>query len=210
MTDIVIFGAGGLGKDIHFLIDTINYISPTYRIVGFYDDYKLSGEMNNSIPILGGLNELNKISFSCSVVIAIGNGPSLLAVRNKITNPKLVYPNIIHPNSCIDHSTLEIGVGNIINYGVIISRNTNIGNFNLLNSHTTIGHDVTIGSYNSLAPKVAISGNVKIADQCVFGTGSTVIQEIEIPNNVKVGAHSLIIRKPKTGHLYFGNPALKQ
>ena len=42
-----------------------------------------------------------------------------------------------------------------------------------------------------------------------FGVGSIVLQQIKIGNNVRLGAGSVPMTKPKDEHLYMGNPARK-
>ena len=42
-----------------------------------------------------------------------------------------------------------------------------------------------------------------------FGVGSIVLQQIKIGNNVRLGAGSVLMTKPKDEHLYMGNPARK-
>lgn len=207
---IVIYGAGGFGKDIHFLIDCLIACDAHIDFLGFYDDYKPKGAKVNGFEILGGLKELNSVSFKCGVMLGFGESQMRSEVMSKLFNPNIWYPNLIHPNSCIDLKTITLGQGNIINYGVIISRNTVIGDFNVFNSLVTIGHDVEIDSFNTFSPKVSISGSNKIGNECFFGVSSSTIQGIVVPNNVRLGAHSLLIKKPKSGYLYFGMPAIRQ
>ena len=42
-----------------------------------------------------------------------------------------------------------------------------------------------------------------------FGVGSIVIQQIKIGHNIRLGAGSVLMTKPKDGFLYIGNPARK-
>lgn len=60
-----------------------------------------------------------------------------------------------------------------------------------------------------LMPAVRISGAVTIGDGNFFGVGSIVLQQIKIGNNVRLGAGSVLMTKPKDEHLYMGNPARK-
>ena len=38
MNDIAIFGVGGFGREVLALIKDINKVTPTWNIVGFFDD----------------------------------------------------------------------------------------------------------------------------------------------------------------------------
>ena len=72
-----------------------------------------------------------------------------------------------------------------------------------------LGHDAQIGSYNSFMPAVRVSGEVKIGDCNFFGVASIVLQQLRVGSEVKLGAGSVLMTKPKDGSLYIGVPAKK-
>ena len=60
MKNIAIFGAGGFGREVKTIIDSINSKNPnTYNFLGFYDDGFEKGTIVNGYPVLGGISELN-------------------------------------------------------------------------------------------------------------------------------------------------------
>lgn len=208
MREIAIFGAGGFGREIACLIKKVNEKSPTWILIGFFDDGIKKGSRNEYGEILGGINELNQISQELSVVIAIGNPKIVSRIVESLTNPNLNYPNIISPDIIfLDEKNFSIGKGNIICSGCLISCNVKIGDFNILNGFIPIGHDTIIGNFNSIMPSVKISGEVIIGNRNFFGVNSVVLQQIKIGNDTIVGASSLILRKTKDGNTYVGNPA---
>ena len=56
-------------------------------------------------------------------------------------------------------------------------------------------------------PDIRVSGAVTIGNGNFFGVGSTILQLIKIGDNVRLGAGSVLISKPKDNCLYLGNPA---
>lgn len=48
LKDIAIFGVGGFGREVLALIKDINKVTPTYIIVGFFDDGLLLSRKNGS------------------------------------------------------------------------------------------------------------------------------------------------------------------
>lgn len=208
MKKIAIFGAGGFGREVACLIQKINDDKPQWDFVGFFDDGKEKGYKNEYGEILGGVKELNDWEEELAVAIAIGSPKTVELIVNKVTSPNITFPNLISPDIIIaDENNYNIGIGNIISYGCLISCNVKIGNFNILNGFIPIGHDTTIGNYNSIMPNVNISGEVSIGDRNYFGVKSTVLQQIRIGNDTTIGANSLILRKTKDGMTYIGNPA---
>ncbi len=208
MKDIAIYGAGGFGREVACLINSINRIEPTWNLIGFFDDGKEIGAKNEYGKIIGGISELNSYSKPLSLVISIGNPKIIMSITNKIENKFVVFPNIIAPNTLFfDSNSLEIGIGNIITFNCVVSCNINIGNFNIFNTDVFLGHDVNIGSNNVFNPSVRISGEVTVGDCNFFGVSSIILQQKIIGNNTTIGANSLIIKNTKDNSLYHGNPA---
>lgn len=209
MKNIAIYGAGGLGKEVATTIERINRKEPTWNLIGFYDDGKEKGTpISHYGKVLGGIKEVNEVKEPLSLVIAIGTPNALRAVREKITNPLISYPNIIfEPFDCADYSTLKIGEGNIIQGYCYASCDVTIGSFNVLNSLIVIGHDTTIGDYNVIMPSVRISGEVTMGNCNLLGVSSIVLQQLKIGNGVRLGAGAILMTKPKDNCTYIGNPA---
>jgi hypothetical protein len=61
MKKIAIFGAGGFGREVKTIIDSINLISPRFEFIGFFDDGVAKGTFVNNYPVLGGIKELNDL-----------------------------------------------------------------------------------------------------------------------------------------------------
>ena len=64
-----------------------------------------------------------------------------------------------------------------------------------------------MGSFNVLMPAVRISGSTTIGDSNFFGISSIVLQGKSIGNGITLGAASVLMKNPKDGKLYIGNPA---
>ncbi len=211
MRDIAIFGAGGFAKEVASLIERINEKeSSRWRLIGFFDDdQKLIGnEVSHYGKVLGDVETLNEWPSSLDVAIAIGNPSVIHTVRERITNPKVSFPNIISPwLGFADKQTFQIGEGNIIQGACWASNDVTIGNFNLLNGDVVIGHDVTIGDFNVFMPDIRISGEVSFGNENLIGVGSIIIQQLKIGNHVHIGPGAVLMTKPKDGCTYIGNPA---
>lgn len=211
MNDIVIVGAGGLGREVACLIKRINVGRPAWNLVGFYDDGIEYGFRNEYGVVLGGVQELSNYDKTISVAIAIGSPKTVKRIHEILSvNSKLMFPNLISPDFSIsDPDNYSMGFGNIIQRNCTISCNVKIGNFNIFNTGVGLGHDAIIGDYNSFMPAVKISGEVTVGDYNFFGVGSIVLQQLTIGNGIKLGAGSVLMRRAKDDSLYMGNPAKK-
>lgn len=210
MDQLAIYGAGGFGREIACMINKINqWNGPTWNFIGFFDDGKGIGEeISHFGKILGGINELNEWSEPLSVALCFGNPSTLKFILEKISNPLIQFPNLIHPNfNIVDEETFSIGYGNIIQGNCFASTNVRISNFNIFNGEVVLGHDVEVGEYNIFMTGSRVSGEVSIASQNLFGADCFIKQQLKIGNNVTLSPLSALLTKPKDGKTYIGNPA---
>ncbi|SFO03145.1 sugar O-acyltransferase, sialic acid O-acetyltransferase NeuD family [Paenimyroides ummariense] len=206
MKKIAIFGAGGFGREVKTIIDEINKVKKQYDFVGFFDDGFQRGIING-FPVLGGVADINQLQEKFAIVIAIGDPKTKAKIHQIITNELIEYPNIIHPKAMISDDYVEIGIGNIITAGCIITCNIKIEDFVILNLMCTVGHDTTIKSYASFMPSVNISGEVIIHEKVYVGTGAKIINQLEIGQNTIVGAGAVVAKTLPENCTAVGIPA---
>ncbi len=208
MKKIAIYGAGGFGREVEFLIQDINKMTPQYEFIGYFDDGKTKGEIINSYPILGGIEELNAFEEELCLAIAIANPPTKRKIIENIVNNKVSFPSLIHPSVLIGKKEVtSIGEGCIICAGVMITVNIELKNFIILNLACTVGHDTIIEDYCSFMPTVNISGEVKIGKEVYVGTGVKIINQVEIGEKTIVGAGAVVTTSLPANCTAVGIPA---
>lgn len=195
MKDIAIFGVGGFGREVLALIKDINKVKPTWNIVGFFDDGYEKGLTINGYPTLGTAEDLNKWDKEIAIAISIGNPVIKKKILDKIHNPQVSYPTLIHPTAWIgDDDFVEIGKGCIICAGNLITTNIKIQDFVILNLGCTVGHDTVIKDYSAFMPSVNISGEVTIGEGVYVGTGVKIINQLEIGDYAIIGAGAVVAK----------------
>ena len=153
-------------------------------------------------------DDLTQRAEPADVVIAIGHPAPRRAVASRLRSlPGLRFPNLIHPGLEVDTTSVQIGVGNMLTQGVVMTCDIRIGDFNLLNWNTTIGHDAVVGSYNVINPASSISGYVQLADACLLGTGCRVLEGLTIASGVTIGAGAVVTRSIADPGVWVGVPA---
>jgi sugar O-acyltransferase (sialic acid O-acetyltransferase NeuD family) len=104
---------------------------------------------------------------------------------------RVKFPNLIHPN-VIMGSHINLGVGNIITAGNILTCNIEIASHVMVNLACTVGHDSICENFVVVSPKSAISGNTPLKEGCYLGTGCTVIEKKTIGSWSVVGGAALV------------------
>ncbi|MBH1942043.1 acetyltransferase [Mobilitalea sibirica] len=208
--DIIIVGAGGLGREVLWLLDELNQCNQVWNIKGFVDDNeKLLNTYINGYPVLGGVDWLASYKNPISVVCCIAKPLIRFDIIKKLKkNPRIVFPNVISKDVRYSNRVC-FGEGNIICLSSTLTVDIQIGNFNIINPACTVGHDVIIKNYVTVYPGVNVSGNVIIGNQVEVGTGSQIIQGLNISDNIIIGAGSVVISDINEKGTYVGAPVKK-
>jgi sugar O-acyltransferase (sialic acid O-acetyltransferase NeuD family) len=200
---IVIYGAGGLGREIFAAA-----IRSGLTVSGFIDDGLPPGTLISDIPVLGGFTWLkeNPVSF----LPAFGDSLLKQKITEKVlseTASVLAAPLIDPAAKILDPSRFEIGAGSIITAGAVLTTSIRIGKCVIINLNCSVGHDCEIGDYTSVMPGVNIAGNVKIGRSVFIGTGAIILGGITIGDGVMVGAGSVVNHSVGEGKRVVGVPA---
>ena len=184
MKNIVIIGAGDLGKEIVWLIEDINKVKPTYVILGFLDDDPEKQRKNYfGYKVLGTPEMLDTYSQSTPffAVIAIQDGMA----RRKIVeeHPGFTrWETIIHPTAVVAPES-SLGEGSMLFPRVIVSVDTKIGRFALLYINATICNDCIVGDYASIMTGVVVSERAIIENGTFLPAGSCVAPHAKFPES---------------------------
>lgn len=175
MKNIVIIGAGDLGKELVWLIEDINKKNPTYLILGFLDDDKDKiGEMFYGYRVLGTIGQLESIAERTPLcaTIAIRDG----VVRHKIVEAHKSFnewETIVHPTAVIA-GTSEVNRGSIVFPHVTVSVETKLGEFILLYINSTICNNCIIGDYVSMMSGATVAERAHVERESILEAGVTV------------------------------------
>ncbi|TGE25692.1 acetyltransferase [Hymenobacter aquaticus] len=205
---LVIFGAGGLGREVLVLVHQINAVRPTWQLTGFFDDQAPGTPTIHGVPYLGGSAELNSVAEPLQVVVAVGNGRSRAAIVRRLTSPRLRFATVVHPGvACQPYQHLQLGEGCIIGQGCILTTDIRLGRHVLLNLGCTIGHDAVLDDFCSLMPHANVGGEAHLETGVYLGTNATVINQVRIGARTIVGAGAVAVRDLPADCTAVGVPA---
>lgn len=204
--DLIIVGAGGMGREVFSWLSHEIRGKKDLRIKGFLDD-KSEALVGLSYPVkvVGSISDYQP-SNNESLVVSILDPKIKKQIVESLAHKGANFYTLIHPSAIIG-TNVSIGKGCVICPGCILTNDITIGDFVFINASSTIGHDSIIGEYTSVNGKVEITGNVEVGVECLFGVGAKVIPKRRIGNGATIGAGSVVIRNVPSGVTVFGNPA---
>lgn len=191
---------------------------------GFHEIIELAEE--NSIEIIGiidkqGHGSYRKYNIICDDENAISLDnyykkipiiitPDKPDIRKKLYDyySKLgfVFSSLISNKASISKSAV-IREGTIVQIGVNVSAETQIGKFVKLNTLCNIMHNSKISDFTTIAPNAVVLGNSDIGKYCYIGSNSTILPNISICDNVIIGAGAVVTKKISKPGTYIGIPA---
>jgi len=205
MKQLVIIGAGGMGRTLYDLARESIGFDTDYIIKGFIDDNILAlNGYKNYPPLLGTISDYqpsNDEIFICS----IGGAARRKCIEN-ILSKGGSFLTMIHKTARIGTNAI-IGEGTIVGAFTAIGADAKIGKFNLIQSQTIVGHDSKIGDWNRIDTHVTLVGGTIVEDETDIHTAAMISHNVTIESNSRVAACSFVIRRVKSGTTVMGNPA---
>jgi sugar O-acyltransferase (sialic acid O-acetyltransferase NeuD family) len=206
-TRIVIFGAGGLGREVLQVIRDQQRSGGRVECVGFLVDLDFAGPtIVNGIAVFRDITALAKDS-SVRFIVAVGNSAKRARIAERIqltVGPR--FATIVHPSSILGDN-VSIESGSIIMPLASITTDVRIGGHVLINPHVSIAHDCLLEDYVSLSPAATLAGGVHLEQGCEIGSGATVIPRQRVGRWSRVGAGAVVIRSVAAHTTVVGVPA---
>lgn len=194
MNRLVIYGASGHGRVIADIARRRGYTD-----IIFYDD----DPKKNAIDGYEVIHKLDDSQYD--LIIGIGDNATREKISNK-TDRRLV--TLIHPDASIGEN-VQIGEGSVVMARAVINSGTRIGKGAIINTCASIDHDNRIADYVHVSVNAHTAGTVSIGERTFLGMSSSVINNIDICEDVLVGAGAVVTDDIKESGTYIGCPARK-
>lgn len=204
---IVIFGAGGLGREVLQAVRAQQRAGMPIECAGFLVDPDFAAPPAvHDLPVH---RDLLALAADASLRFVIAVGPPAARARIAARIERAVgqrFATVIHPAAILG-STVSVGAGSIILPAVSITADARIGCHVLVNPQVSIAHDCVVEDYVSLSPGVTLAGAVHIEEGCELGSGSTVIPRQRVGRWSIAGAGAVIIAPVEANTTVVGVPA---
>ena len=207
MKNLIIIGAGGMGRTIYSnALESVGY-GETFTVKGFIDDNLAAlDNFENYPPIVGTIRDYQPQPDD--VFVSSRGGASRRACMEEIIRRGGEFMELVHQTARI-YQNAKLGKGNFIGAFSVIGNDAVVGDYNMIQSYTVIGHDARIGNWNRIDTHVTCVGGIVIEDETNIHTGAVISHNVTVGTGAHVGALSFVIRKVKAGTTVCGNPAKK-
>ena len=210
MKKIAIVGAGGFAREVAWLINDINRVSPEFEFLGYLvADISHPADHDSKDHILGDFSWLEGNRTVQALAFGIGNPERKSKVVAEVESsfPNLEWPALVHPTVQFDHGSCNLERGVVLCAGTIGTVNLTFKEFCMVNLLCTIGHESRIGRCAVVNPTVNLSGGVIVGDDALIGTGAQVLQYVTIGAGATVGAGAVVTKDVEPGSTVVGIPA---
>ena len=205
MTDLIIIGASGCGREVANWIEDINKVEPTWNILGFLDDNPNALEgVPCKYEIVGTIKD-HKPSKSIKYAMGIASPTIKKQIGTAMIKKGAQFVSIIHPTVRV-YSEYDIGVGLVAYPNAKIATGCKIGDFVTLQS-SILGHDAELEDYVTVSSSCGITGGTKLHEGCFVGDHACIAVGLEVGAWSYVGIGSVVIREVPENTKVFGNPA---
>ncbi len=204
---VIIFGSSGIAKAALQIFNSNDIV-----VYGFLDDNEnLHHTEINTVTVLGSTDDhgfTKLIGKKCEAFIATDDNALRKEYVEYLNNTRKVMPmNAIHNMAMISDS-FNIGYGNFVNAGTLLSNDGKMGNHNVLNSRVVVEQEVEIGDFVQIGAGSVINSKVNIEDEAFIGSGVTIVSGVTIGKGAQIGVGSIVVGNVEAGQTVFGNPAV--
>jgi sugar O-acyltransferase (sialic acid O-acetyltransferase NeuD family) len=198
---ICIFGAGGFAQEVYWLAKQCG------REVDAFIDINPGGYWYNTKIESEDYFDPSKHQ----AVVAVANPKVREKIVHQIQNRygMSCFTTLISPSANLMSDDIAIAQGTIICANCIITCDVSLGFHTQLNLATTIGHNTKVGDYFTTAPGVHISGKVLAGRRVYMGTNSSTIEDLQIADDITIGAGACVTKSLLESGTYVGTPAKK-
>ncbi|WP_455886682.1 acetyltransferase [Pseudomonas rustica] len=205
MRNLIIVGAGGLGRVVYNVLAADVRFCQTHVIAGFLDtrtDIRLPDDM--LAPVLG--SPLEYVVQTGDVFLPAVGDPGW---REKLLAPLLAQGAELasYAEQAFIGARTQIGAGSFLTPGAVVSVDTNIGHCVFIDTYVVLGHDVTVGDHTMIGAMTFMAGGVRIGRGVSIHPRATIAKDVSVGDGATIGIGSVVVNDVPAGVTVFGNPA---
>ena len=205
MENIVIVGAGALGREILLMAEDVCRDNSALAIKGFLDrDAKALAGFSTPVGIIG--DDDYQIDPDDRLVLAMADPKLRLKLAARFAAKGAKFLTLVHPAAMVTR-TATLGEGVTVAPFCHVADCAQVGAYVFLNVYASVGHDARVGAGCFFGPYATVNGFSEVGDGVLLGTHAVVTPSTKVGAGAKVGAGSVVYKPVPPNHLAIGNPA---
>lgn len=186
MRELVIIGAGGLGREVAWAVMRVNGspAEPKWKLAGFADDApgKSSGTLDG-LPLLGAVATVAKERPDAAFFIAVGDNATRERIARELGGRE--FPAVVDPSALVAPSAV-IGEGAFVAPLAVVSAGASVGRFAIVNARAGVGHDSRLGAFSQVCPGASLSGATVLGERAFVGTNACTLPGVSVGADAKI------------------------
>ncbi len=203
---LIIFGAGGLGKEVAELAKILNKDYCRWDEICFHDDVQKETRILDLRVMNTDAVCKTYLPSEVEYIIALGEPLNKKRVYDDLILRGYSLTNLIAPDAQVSPYA-KIGSGIIVKKGSIIQAEARVGDNVTLQSYVAIGHGAKIGNHCQLSTFSVIGGETVVGKNTYISMNCSIRDKISIGENVIVSAGSAVLKDVESNVTVAGNPA---
>lgn len=206
MKNLIIIGAGNLGREVLAWAKQSKDYGRVWNIKGFLDDREgILANFGLSVGVISAVENYRPTEDDV-FICAIGEPAARKKYASIIRQQGGEFVNIVHPTAVIE-GNVKMGIGIIVGPLAVVSVNVSLGNFVVVYFHANVAHDVIVGDWCQISPGCALNGGVVLEESVFVGSQSVIIPRKRVGARAIVGAGSVVVKDVPSECTVYGNPA---
>lgn len=208
---IGIFGAGGHGREIAWLLSELGIARERCRFVvdaAFLDRDTVAG-----IPVMTS-DAFSATHAGAPIIVAVGDPRARRAIVDRLSDRGHSFPSVNATGRKLAPS-VALGAGVVLFPGTTLTVDIALADHVHVNVNCSLSHDVRIGAFSTLSPGSTVCGRVQIGSGVFVGAGTCFVngsdeRPIAIGDNARIAAGSVVIGAVDADALVAGVPAVRK
>lgn len=209
LRELLLVGAGGLGREAAEAVRATNAVRPTWKLLGFLDDDRSKhGALIGGVRVLGGVEAIHRYP-DAQLLLCPGRPDNYVSRRllaERLGVPDERYATVVHPTASVG-TTCEIGVGTVLLAHVDLTADVVVGRHVVVMPQVVLTHDVRVDDFATLASGARLGGGCFVGRGAYIGSGACLREATTVGELAMVGMGSVVTRDVPAERLWFGAPA---
>lgn len=202
---LLIYGAGGLGREIYDLAQRCN--DGRWKQILFLDDSCESRHPFYGTEVLSLNEALSDYTLSdLEGIVAVGEPAVREKLYVRLRQLGVAIATLIDKTALISPYA-AIGAGSVITEFVTLHSGVKIGENCLVQPYSDLGHDIVLEDHVVLSPFCAPGGKSYFGTRTFVGMQATILDELTVGRDAIISMGSVVFRDVPAGATVMGNPA---